>query len=303
MPSSLAILITVILGALFAAAWALAAGRSRRQLIGRALDGADFITPRGLVLIRPPSEERLAERLRQRLPEAWGRSVRFQDKLVQAGYDGPAAGLVFNTVRIVAVVALPVLIVMIVPPVSFLMLLLMVVWAAAAGSLMPIWWLNRRVIKRQERIRRSIPDALDLLVVCVEAGMSLDAALQRVGRDMQLLHPELAREITLVNRRTNAGVPRDEALRRIWTRTGVEEVRTLVSSMIQSEKWGTSIGRVLRVYAETLRRKRRQTAEKNAAVAPLKMIVPLTLMILPALFVVIMGPAAMHIGAMLRGEP
>jgi tight adherence protein C len=80
-------------------------------------------------------------------------------------------------------------------------------------------------------------------------------------------------------------------------------VRTLVSSMVQSEKWGTSIGRVLRVYAETLRRKRRQTAEKNAAVAPLKMIIPLTLMILPALFVVIMGPAAMHIAAMFRGEP
>jgi tight adherence protein C len=303
MPSSLAVLVTIILGALFAAGWALVVARSRRQLIGRALDGGEITTPRGLVLIKPASEERIAERLRQRLPEAWSRSVRFQDKLMQAGYDAPAAVLIFNTVRVVAVVALPVLVVALVPPVSFMALLGLVLWAAAAASLIPVWYLNRRVLKRQERIRRSIPDALDLLVVCVESGMSLDAALQRVGRDMQLLHPELAREILLVNRRTSAGVPRDEALRSVWTRTGVEEVRTLVSSMIQSEKWGTSIGRVLRVYAEALRRKRRQLAEKNAAVAPLKMIIPLTLMILPALFVVIMGPAVMHISAMLRGEP
>lgn len=303
MPSSLAVLVTIILGALFAAGWALVVARSRRQLIGRALDGVEITTPRGLVLIKPASEERIAERLRQRLPEAWSRSVRFQDKLMQAGYDAPAAVLIFNTIRVVAVVMLPVLVVALVPPVSFMALLGLVLWAAAAASLIPVWYLNRRVLKRQERVRRSIPDALDLLVVCVESGMSLDAALQRVGRDMQLLHPELAREILLVNRRTSAGVPRDEALRSVWTRTGVEEVRTLVSSMIQSEKWGTSIGRVLRVYAEALRRKRRQLAEKNAAVAPLKMIIPLTLMILPALFVVIMGPAVMHIGAMLRGEP
>lgn len=303
MPSSLSILITVILAALVAAGWALAAGRSRRQLIGRALDTEDVFTPRGLVLIKPVSEERITERLRRRLPDAWSQSGRFQDKLMQAGYDAPAAILVFNTVRVVAVVMFPVVTAVLLPPLGFAGQFILILWAAAAGALVPVWYLNRRVLLRQERIRRSIPDALDLLVVCVEAGMSLDAALQRVGRDMQLLHPELGREILLVNRRMNAGMPREEALRKVWTRTGVEEVRTLVSSMIQSEKWGTSIGRVLRVYAEALRRKRRQIAERNAAVAPLKMIVPLALMILPALFVVIMGPAAMHIGAMLRGEP
>lgn len=303
MAPNLYLLISVILAALLVAGWALVASRSRRELIGRALDGGDITAPRGLVLIKPDAEARLAERLRKRLPAAWSTSIRFQDKLVQAGFDGPSAPLFFNTVRIAAVVMLPITLATVLPPIAFGPFLMLMVWGAAAGSLLPVWYLNRRVIKRQERIRRSIPDALDLLVVCVEAGMSLDAALQRVGRDMQLLHPELAREVLLVNRRTNAGVPRDEALRRIYPRTGVEEVRTLVSSMIQSEKWGTSIGRVLRVYAETLRRKRRQTAEKNAAVAPLKMIIPLTLMILPALFVVIMGPAAMHIAAMFRGEP
>jgi tight adherence protein C len=303
MPSTLAILLTVILAALVAATWALMAGRSRRQLIGRALDGGELTGPRGIVLIRPNTQEKIAERLRKQLPAQWSENLRFQDKLVQAGFDGPAAVLSFNTARISSVVLLPALMAALAPSASFTRLVLLVTWAAAAGAVLPVWWLKRRVIKRQERIRRSIPDALDLLVVCVEAGMSLDAALQRVGRDMLLLHPELAREIQQVIRRTNAGMPREEALRTIWTRTGVDEVRTLVSSMIQSEKWGTSIGRVLRVYAEALRRKRRQTAEKNAAVAPLKMIIPLTLLILPALFVVIMGPAAMHISAMFSGSP
>ncbi len=108
-------------------------------------------------------------------------------------------------------------------------------------------------------------------------------------------HTDLAHELAVVNRKTNAGIPRDTALRSLWQRTGVEEMRALVSSMIQSEKWGTSIATVLRVSAETLRRKRRQTAEKKAKQAPLKMTFPLVLFILPALFIVIMGPALVQV--------
>ena len=144
-------------------------------------------------------------------------------------------------------------------------------------------------------MRRSVPDALDLMVVCVEAGISLDAAILRVAREVRLAHPDLAHELAVVNRKTNAGIPRENALRGLWQRTGVEEIRTLVSSMIQSEKWGTSIATVLRVAAETLRRKRRQTAEKKAKQAPLKMTMPLVLFILPALFIVIMGPALVQV--------
>jgi tight adherence protein C len=116
-----------------------------------------------------------------------------------------------------------------------------------------------------------------------------------VAREIRLAHTDLAHELAVVNRKTNAGIPRDTALRSLWQRTGVEEIRTLVSSMIQSEKWGTSIATVLRVSAETLRRKRRQTAEKKAKQAPLKMTFPLVLFILPALFIVIMGPALVQI--------
>jgi tight adherence protein C len=140
-----------------------------------------------------------------------------------------------------------------------------------------------------------VPDALDLLVVCVEAGISLDAAILRVARDIRLLHPDLATELAVVNRVTNAGIPRDQALRGLWERTGVQELRTLVSSLVQSEKWGTSIATVLRVASDTLRRKRRQAAEKQAKQAALKMTFPLLLLILPPLFAVILGPAIMQL--------
>jgi tight adherence protein C len=167
--------------------------------------------------------------------------------------------------------------------------------AVFCGWMIPIGMLARLIRQRQERIRRSVPDALDLMVVCVEAGVSLDAALLRVSREIRMAHTDLAHELAVVNRKTNAGIPRENALRSLWQRTGVEELRTLVSSMIQSEKWGTSIATVLRVAAETLRRKRRQTAEKKAKQAPLKMTFPLVLFILPALFIVIMGPALVQI--------
>src|SRR4029078_2761195 len=139
-------------------------------------------------------------------------------------------------------------------------------------------------------------------VVCVSAGISLDAALLRVAKDMVYVHPELSRELLIVNRKTNAGVTREVALRGRGERTGVEEVRSLVSSLIQSEKWGTSSSRVLRVSAETLRRKRRFAAEKKAATAPLKMLIPMALLIFPALFVVIMGPAVMKIVGAFAGK-
>ena len=192
-------------------------------------------------------------------------------------------------------VTLPVLAIVFGPQKTFFAYVLGIGGAVFAGWIMPMGLLDRLVRQRQERIRRSIPDALDLLVVCVEAGVSLDAAILRVAREIRLSHLDLAHELAVVNRKTNAGIPRDTALRALWARTGVEELRTLTSSMIQSEKWGTSIATVLRVSADTLRRKRRQTAEKKAKQAPLKMTFPLVLFILPALFIVIMGPALVQV--------
>src|SRR5690606_10827774 len=155
------------------------------------------------------------------------------------------------------------------------------------GLILPTAALDRLLLWRQLKLRRSLPDCLDLLVVCVEAGVSLDAAVLRVAREMSVAHPALSEELLVVNRKVNAGVPRERALQGLYDRTGVDEVRALVSSMIQSDRWGTSIATVLRVYSESLRRKRRQFAEKKAGEAAVKMMVPLVFFLLPALFAVI----------------
>jgi tight adherence protein C len=203
---------------------------------------------------------------------------------------------------VICLVLFPVVSLALFTPNTIFQTFVIAVAAALIGLILPVGYLLRAKRVRQDRIRRSLPDALDLLVVCVEAGISLDAALLRVAKDMVYVHPDLSRELLIVNRKTNAGVTREVALRGLWDRTGVEEIRTLVSSLIQSERWGTSSSRVLRISAETLRRKRRQHAEKKAATAPIKMIIPMALLIFPALFVVILGPAVMKIVGTFSGR-
>jgi tight adherence protein C len=194
-----------------------------------------------------------------------------------------------------AMIGFPLLAVILLPRTQFTLYVAGIAVAAFIGLIGPHAALDRMVEMRQDRIRKSVPDALDLLVVCVEAGTSLDAAILRVAKELRLAHPDLAHELAVVNRLTNAGIARDVALRGLWQRTGVVDLRALVSSLIQSEKWGTSIATVLRVAAETLRRKRRQYAERKAKMAPLKMTFPLLFFILPALFAVILGPAVVQI--------
>lgn len=240
-------------------------------------------------------EDSLKNRMLKRAPSIWAQNQSIQQKLVQAGFDGPVAPLAYSMLRVVALAAFPLVAFFFLPQTSFFKLAVGVGAAAAIGLMLPPFILLRLMARRHEKIRRSLPDALDLLVVCVEAGISLDAAILRVAKDLVYVHPALAEELLVVSRKTNAGVTREDALRGLWDRTGVDEVRTLVASLIQSEKWGSSSARVLRVSAETLRRKRRQNAERKAATAPLKMVVPMALLIFPALFIVIMGPAVIEI--------
>lgn len=169
---------------------------------------------------------------------------------------------------------------------------------AAVGCRLPTWLLNHRVTTRQEALRRAIPDALDLLVVCVEAGAALDAALQRIARELAAVHPLLASELRGITRRIAAGQPREQALQTPYHRTGVEELKGLASHIAQSEKWGTSIATVLRVYAEQIRQKQRVYAERRAATASTRMLLPLALCIFPTIFVALLGPALMRIAEM-----
>ena len=296
MPIAVFLFIAVGVIAIIVGGVALVSLAQRREVLARAgaIDDAGLPT----IALRPIKERkqgRLREWLLESLPGSPGDDAQASEKMVQAGYDSPTAPATFFLIRVACFVVLPLFTYFVAPRSSFLMFMVWMAGSVFCAYIIPTGFLDRMVRTRQERIRRSVPDALDLMVVCVEAGISLDAAILRVAREIRLAHTDLAHELSVVNRKTNAGIPRDAALRGLWQRTGVEEIRALVSSMIQSEKWGTSVATVLRVSADTLRRKRRQTAEKKAKQAPLKMTFPLVLFILPALFIVIMGPALMQV--------
>jgi tight adherence protein C len=160
------------------------------------------------------------------------------------------------------------------------------------GYIFPGMVLARLAKKRAHKIRLSLADALDLLVVSVEAGLGLDQALTRVGQELAFAYPDLSDELRLVNLELRAGKARSDALRNLAERTGVEDLNSLVTMLIQTDKFGTSVAQALRVYSDTLRTKRRQRAEEAAAKTGVKMVFPLVLCIFPAIWVVTIGPAA-----------
>ena len=166
---------------------------------------------------------------------------------------------------------------------------------AGLGFFLPRFILKRRVQERQLRIRLALPDALDLTVICVEAGLPLDQAMTRVGDDLSHAHPELSNEFHLFNLETRAGKPRVEALRNLAARTGVEDVRSLVGTLIQTDRFGTSVAQALRVHSDALRTERRQRAEEQAAKTTVKMIIPLVLFVMPSLIFVTVGPAVIQL--------
>jgi tight adherence protein C len=290
------IIVLLLLGgvAVLVASTALVSMLQRRDVMLRASE--ETILDPSSVVLRP--EKSRQSRLKERL-EAWAKkreeTEELQTKMVQAGFESPTAPAVYFLIKTSSMVMLPLTAYLLIPRTQFLLFVMTIALGIFLGLIFPMAMLDRLVRIRQDRIKKSVPDALDLLVVCVEAGTSLDAAILRVAKELRLPHPDLSHELAVVNRLTNAGMPRDEALRGLWKRTGVLDIRALVSSLIQSEKWGTSIATVLRVAAETLRRKRRQDAEKRAKMAPLKMTFPLLFFILPALFAVILGPAVVQI--------
>jgi tight adherence protein C len=160
----------------------------------------------------------------------------------------------------------------------------------ALGFLAPDFWLGRRISKRQMNIRIALPDFLDLMVVCIDAGLSLDQALLRTTGEMQISQPEIADELQLLILEQRAGRPREDAWKNLADRIDIDVVRALVSSINQADQFGTSISKTLRIYSDTLRTQRRQRVEEAAAKMSVKMIFPLVLFIFPALFIVVLGP-------------
>jgi tight adherence protein C len=171
----------------------------------------------------------------------------------------------------------------------------------AMGYVGPSLHLRMRTRRRQKEMQKALPDALDMLVVSVEAGLGLNQALVRVAEEIDRLSPVLSEQLGLVNLEIRAGTPREEALRNLSDRTGLADIASLTQMLIQTERFGTSVAQALRIHADTMRTKRRQRAEEAAAKTTIKLIFPLVFCIFPAMFVVILGPALIQIFHALRG--
>ncbi len=172
---------------------------------------------------------------------------------------------------------------------------LLLLVAPLMGFFLPRFVLKRMIKARQLELRLALPDALDLMVICVEAGLSLDQALARVGNDLAFAHPALSEELQLVGIEMKAGKARVETLRNLASRTGVEDIGGLVAVLVQTDRFGTSIAQALRVHSDALRTERRQRAEEAAAKTTIKMVPPLVFFIMPSIFIVTLGPAAIKI--------
>jgi tight adherence protein C len=172
-----------------------------------------------------------------------------------------------------------------------------VVALAIVGYMSPDFWLTRKTAQRRHKIRRSIPDCLDLLVICVDAGLGLDQALLRVGSELALSHPEINEELTQINLEQRAGKPRLEAWQGVADRTQIEEFKSFVSMLMQTDKFGTPILKALSQFSDEIRQKRRQHAEEAAAKTKIKIIFPLVLFIFPCVFIVLLAPALLSIAS------
>jgi tight adherence protein C len=222
-------------------------------------------------------------------------------QLIQAGFRRPVSYQVYVWARVILPVALFLLGVSLGKSMGMVnqKIFFLGVLGLFFGFLSPIAFVRWKVRKRQEEITDYLPDALDLLVVCVEAGLGLNSSFVKISEEFKLSSPTLSDEFDIVNREMVAGKPRIDALRSLSDRTGVEEVKSLVAMLIQTEKLGTSLAQSLRVHSDSLRTKRRQRAEEAAAKTTIKLVFPLVFLLFPALFVVILGPGFLQIAKVL----
>jgi tight adherence protein C len=220
-----------------------------------------------------------------------------RDLLIHAGYDSPGAPAVYLGARLVLALGLgflafSVLEIAAVPQAGAI---LGALWGGLMGWIIPAFYVGGRARARQKEMIKALPDALDLLVVCVEAGLGLNQALVRVANEIGAVSPVLAAQFTLANLEMRSGVPREDALRNMAERTGIEDIQSFVTMLIQTDRFGTAIADALRIHSDTLRTKRRQRAEEAAAKTAIKMLFPLVFFVFPALFVVILGPAVIQV--------
>jgi len=261
-----------------------------RERLTRLWQGARFSAP--AIPFRQKQKER-AERVLQDVgkivPPSTKDVSRTSFLMIRAGYRRPESILAFQGAKIISPIA-SVAFVWFTRLSDFNPILVLAI-AAIVGYMLPDFWLTSRIRARQNKITGGLPDALDLLTVCVEAGLGLDQGIFRVSREIQLTCPELSDELKLMNMEARFGKGRADAMRDLGTRTGVDDIKTATAMLIQTDRFGTDLAKALRVHSDTMRLKRRQRAEESANKASVKMVPVLVFFIFPAMFVVILGPA------------
>ena len=232
-------------------------------------------------------------------PKGEGELSHLRKKFLKAGYRGENAPIIFYGIKafLAILLALGFFLVklFIQKTMASLPTMFFIILFALVGFYLPNLWIQIRISSRREKIQKGLPDALDLMVVCVESGLGLDAAINRVGEEIKLSNKVLSEEFKILNLELRAGKQRRDALRDLALRTDLEDLNSLTTILIQTEKFGTSIGQALRVHADSMRTKRYQRAEEIAQKMPVKLIFPLVLFIFPSLLIVILGPAAISI--------
>jgi tight adherence protein C len=285
-------LLAFVFGTLLIGAAALALMGRRTLAMDRRLEEVAGLRPAPVeVTPRFDGVTAFVKRVGEKVPRSPKELGALRLRLVQAGFRRDEALPLFFGIRMIAAVGA---FVVLSSPLLGRPNLLLALGAAGLGYVLPGMILARLAKRRQHRVRLSLADALDLMVVSVEAGLGLDQALSRVGEELAFAHPDLSDELRLINLELRAGKSRSEALRNLADRTGVDDLSALVTMLIQTDKFGTSVAQSLRVYSETLRTKRRQRAEEAAAKTGVKMVFPLVFCIFPAIWVVTIGPAAIR---------
>lgn len=252
---------------------------------------------------RPAAElaQRLAEPLNKLLPPSASEARKLQKKLMHAGFRSAEATIIYRAIHLSSMAGLPLAVAgvcaLTARPLDSA--LIYIIGAFVAGFFLPRFFLNRTIKKRQRLIRWGLADALDLMVVSVEAGLGLNAAMVKVASELRDVHSHVAIEFELANLEIRVGRERDEALRNLAERTGVDDLRSFVAMLIQTDKFGTSIAKGLRTFSDSLRTKRRQRAEQEAQKAAVKLLFPLACFLFPTLFIAILGPAFLNLADVL----
>jgi tight adherence protein C len=241
--------------------------------------------------------QRLASPINKLLPPSATEVKKLQKQLMHAGFRSNEAPIVYRGIQLLTMAGFPLIVVLVCalmarPPKSVVVYVML---AFVVGFALPRFALKRITNNRQRDLRWGLADALDLMVISVEAGLGLNAAMMKVSSELKDVHPAIALEFEMANLEIRVGRERDEALRNLAERTGVDDLRSLVAMLIQTDKFGTSIAKGLRIFSDSLRTKRRQRAEQEAQKAAVKLLFPLACFLFPTLFIAILGPAAINL--------